>query len=161
MVLGCGSHAGKSLLAAALCRLLARRGLRVAPFKAQNMSLNSGPTLDGGEISRAQLVQAEFAGALAQREMNPVLLKPSGKGHSQILIKGRPIGRMSTREYYRFWPRAAKAARSAYATLRDSFQAIVIEGAGSPAEINLARRDLANIEAARFSGAPFVLVVDI
>jgi adenosylcobyric acid synthase len=160
MVLGCSSHAGKSLVAAALCRILNDRGLRVAPFKAQNMSLNSGPTLDGGEIGRAQLLQAEAARCLPYREMNPVLLKPTGKG-SQVMLMGKPAGLMSTAQYFRFWPKAAARAQKAYHALSEIFEALVIEGAGSPAEVNLAQRDLSNLETAKFSKAPWILVADI
>jgi adenosylcobyric acid synthase len=161
MVLGTSSHAGKSMLAAALCRIVNDRGLRVAPFKAQNMALNSGPTLDGGEIGRAQLLQAEAARCLPYREMNPVLLKPMRGQGSQVIVMGRPKGLMSTAEYFRFWPKAALGARKAYQALREMFEALVIEGAGSPAEVNLAHRDLANLECARFSAAPWILVCDI
>ncbi len=161
MVLGTGSHAGKTMLAAGLCRILSGRGLRTAPFKAQNMALNSGVTLDGAEISRAQILQAEAARVLPSREMNPVLLKPSGVGRSQVIVNGRPQGLMTTRQYHRYWPKAAGAARRAYASLCEAAQALVIEGAGSPAEVNLMHRDLANIETARFSGAPFILAADI
>jgi len=161
MVLGTSSHAGKSLLATALCRILNNRGLRVAPFKAQNMALNSGPTLDGGEIGRAQLLQAEAARCLPYREMNPVLLKPMRGQGSQVVLMGKPRGLMSTKEYFKFWPKAAKTAASAYRALTEMFEALVIEGAGSPAEINLAHRDLANLECARFSKAPWILICDI
>jgi adenosylcobyric acid synthase len=161
MVLGTSSHAGKSLVTAALCRILNDRGLRVAPFKAQNMALNSGPTLDGGEIGRAQLLQAEAARCLPYREMNPVLLKTMRGQGSQVMVMGKPRGIMTTAQYFHYWPEAAKTARKAYHALTEMFEALVIEGAGSPAEINLAHRDLANLECARFSRAPWILVCDI
>lgn len=161
MVLGSGSHVGKSLLAAGLCRILANRGLRVAPFKAQNMALNSAVTADGGEIGRAQALQALAARVLPRRAMNPVLLKPVRGQGSQLILLGRPQGHFSTRQYFKLWPKAAAVAQEAWAGLAEEHDALVIEGAGSPAEVNLAHRDLANLETARFSKAPWILVVDI
>ena len=161
MVLGTGSHAGKSLVATALCRLLSDRGLKVAPFKAQNMALNSGVTLDGAEIGRAQVLQAEAARCLPSRDMNPVLLKPLRGQGSQVILRGKAQGLFTTRQYFKFWPKAARAAQRSYMNLAAEYEALVIEGAGSPAEVNLAHRDLANIEAARFSKAPWILVADI
>ncbi len=161
MVLGTGSHAGKSLVATALCRILSDQGLKVAPYKAQNMALNSGVTVDGAEIGRAQILQAEAARCVASGDMNPVLLKPLRGRGSQVIVHGKARGVFSTREYFRFWPKAAKAARDSYEELSTEYQALVIEGAGSPAEVNLAHRDLANLETAKFSGAPWILVVDV
>lgn len=161
MVLGTGSHAGKSLLAMALCRLISDKGVKVAPFKAQNMALNSGVTLDGFEIGRAQLLQAEAARCVASRDMNPVLLKPMRGQISQVIVHGKSRGLFTTREYFKFWPQAARAAKQSYDALTQEYEALVIEGAGSPAEVNLARRDLANLETARFSKAPWILVADI
>src|SRR4051812_46734821 len=160
MVLGTASHVGKSLIAAAFCRLLAEAGERVAPFKAQNMALNSFVTPEGGEIGRAQAAQAEAAGIEPHVDMNPILLKPMG-GVSQVVLEGTPIGVMSAREYYaakdRLWPRVA----AAYERLAGRFDRIVLEGAGSPVEINLAEHDLTNLRMARHADAAVVLVADI
>ena len=160
MVLGTASHVGKSLIAAAFCRLLAESGERVAPFKAQNMALNSFVTPEGGEIGRAQAAQAEAAGIEPHVDMNPILLKPMD-GVSQVVLEGAPIGVMSAREYYaakdRLWPRVA----AAYDRLADRFDRIVLEGAGSPVEINLAEHDLTNLRMARYADAAIVLVADI
>jgi adenosylcobyric acid synthase len=160
MVLGTASHVGKSVLATAFCRLLAERGVRVAPFKAQNMALNSYVTRDGGEIGRAQVAQAEAAGIEPTVEMNPVLLKPMG-GVSQVVVEGSPLGVMSAREYYAakdtIWPRVVRS----YDRLARSFEAIVLEGAGSPVEINLTAHDLTNLRMARHADASVVLVADI
>ncbi len=162
LVLGTGSHVGKSLVAAGLCRLLARRGWRTAPFKAQNMALNSAVADDGSEIGRAQWLQARAARVPSEARMNPVLLKPDGKGSSQWVLLGRSRGSFATREYFRrCWPEAARRARESWAGLARDYDAVVLEGAGSPAEVNLSRRDLANLEAARFSRSPFVLVADV
>ncbi|HXB98568.1 MAG TPA: cobyric acid synthase [bacterium] len=161
LVLGTGSHAGKSLLAAGFCRILSDRGFSVAPFKAQNMALNSAVTDEGLEMGRAQWLQALAARVRPQVRMNPVLLKPQrGKG-SQLVLMGRAQGLFSTQAYFKRWPTVARQAQQAWASLAAEHQALVLEGAGSPAEVNLAHRDLANLETARFSGAPFVLVADI
>jgi adenosylcobyric acid synthase len=161
LVLGTGSHAGKSLLAAGFCRILSNRGFSVAPFKAQNMALNSAVTDEGLEMGRAQWLQALAARVRPQVRMNPVLLKPQrGKG-SQLVLMGQAQGLFSTQAYFRRWPAVAKQAQKAWASLAAEHQALVLEGAGSPAEVNLSHRDLANLETARFSGAPFVLVADI
>ncbi len=160
MVLGTASHVGKSLIAAAFCRLLAERGYRVAPFKAQNMALNSFVTREGGEIGRAQVAQAEAAGIEPHVDMNPILLKPMG-GVSQVVVEGSPIGVMSARDYYaakdRLWPVVA----AAYDRLAGRFDRIVLEGAGSPVEINLAEHDLTNLRMARHADAAIVIVADI
>jgi adenosylcobyric acid synthase len=160
MVLGTASHVGKSLIATAFCRLLAEAGERVAPFKAQNMALNSFVTPEGGEIGRAQAAQAEAAGIEPHVDMNPILLKPMG-GVSQVVLEGAPIGVMSARDYYaakdRLWPRVA----AAFDRLAGRFDRIVLEGAGSPVEINLADHDLTNLRMARHSDAAVILVADI
>lgn len=160
MVLGTASHVGKSLVAAGFCRLLAEAGLRVAPFKAQNMALNSFVTREGGEIGRAQAAQAEAAGVEPHTDMNPVLLKPMG-GTSQVILEGEPIGVMSARDYYaakgRIWPRIA----AAYDRLAGRFDRVVLEGAGSPVEVNLAEHDLTNLRMARHADAAVVIVADI
>ena len=160
MVLGTSSHAGKSTLAAGFCRLLADLGHSVTPFKAQNMALNSFVTLEGGEIGRAQVAQAEAAGVEPETDMNPILLKPMG-GVSQVIVDGSPIGVMAAREYYaakdRLWPRVT----AAYDRLASRFDRIVLEGAGSPVEINLTEHDLTNLRMARHADAAVVLVADI
>lgn len=161
LVLGTGSHVGKSLVATGLCRILADRGFRVAPYKAQNMALNSAVADDGSEIGRAQWLQAVAARVRSEARMNPVLLKPSGAGGSQLVVLGKSRGVHSTRAYFRRWPAVAKVAQAAWAGLASEYDALVMEGAGSPAEVNLSHRDLANLETARFSRAPFILVADI
>ncbi|MDR3637205.1 MAG: cobyric acid synthase [Isosphaeraceae bacterium] len=160
MILGTASHVGKSLITAAFCRLLAEEGFRVAPFKAQNMALNSYVTADGGEIGRAQVSQAEAAGIEPTVDMNPILLKPMG-GVSQVVVEGTAIGVMSARDYYgakdELWPRVT----AAYDRLAREYQYVVLEGAGSPVEINLAEHDLTNLRMARHADAAVVLVADI
>ncbi len=161
MVLGTGSHVGKSLVAAGLCRILSDRGLKVAPFKAQNMALNSVVASDGAEIGQAQALQALAARVPAVAAMNPVLLKPVRGQGSQVILLGQAQGFMTTAQYFKFWPKAAKTAEAAWKSLAAAHQALVMEGAGSPAEVNLAHRDLANLATGRFSRAPWILVVDI
>lgn len=161
MVQGTSSHAGKSILVAALCRILARDGLRVAPFKAQNMSLNSYATPDGGEIGRSQAVQAAAAMVSPRVEMNPVLLKPEGERRSQVVVMGRPQAVASPREYHRLQAAIWKQVTPALDRLRSEFDVVVIEGAGSPAEINLKRQDIVNMRVAIHARAPVVLVGDI
>lgn len=161
MVLGTGSHAGKSMLAAGLCRILSDRGYDTAPYKAQNMALNSAVTDEGAEIGRAQWLQALAARVRPQARMNPVLLKPVRGQGSQLVLLGQAQGVFSTRAYFKRWPQVAKVAKQAWIELAAEHEALIIEGAGSPAEVNLAHRDLANLETARFSGAPFILVADI
>ena len=160
MVLGTASHVGKSLLSAAFCRLFAEEGRRVAPFKAQNMALNSFVTPEGGEIGRAQVAQAEASGIEPHVDMNPILLKPMG-GVSQVVLEGAPIGLMSARDYYaakdRLWPRVT----AAYDRLAGRSDLVVLEGAGSPVEINLAEHDLTNFRMARHAKAAVVVVADI
>jgi adenosylcobyric acid synthase len=160
MVLGTASHVGKSLVASGFCRLLAEEGYRVAPFKAQNMALNSFVTREGGEIGRAQVAQAEAAGVEPHVDMNPILLKPM-EGRSQVVLEGSPLGVMTARDYYaakdRLWPRVA----AAYDRLAARFDRIVLEGAGSPVEINLSEHDLTNLRMARHADATVVLVADI
>ena len=161
MVQGTCSNAGKSLLAAALCRLLARRGLRVAPFKAQNMALNSYVTSDGKEMGRAQVLQAAACGLAPDVRMNPVLLKPTSNTGSQVIVLGEPVGQMRVREYLRYKPTAWKAVRQAYGSLAAEMDVMVLEGAGSPAEINLKAHDIVNMRMARHAGALVALVADI
>ena len=137
MVQGTGSSVGKSLLATALCRIFRQDGYRVAPFKAQNMSLNSYVTADGAEIGRAQAVQAEAAGVAPTADMNPVLLKPEVDYRSQLIVMGRPAGRVESRDFNRPRPGLWEQVAQALDRLRSGFDVVVIEGAGSPAEINL------------------------
>ena len=161
MVQGTGSGVGKSLVVAGLCRIFHDEGVRVAPFKAQNMALNSYVTADGGEIGRAQVLQAQAAGIDPTVDMNPVLLKASGEMGSQVIIQGRPHRVMSAREYYGFRERAWEAVKESYHRLSKTFDLIFMEGAGSPAEINLMDVDIVNMSAAKLAGAPVLLVGDI
>ncbi|QYJ16834.1 Cobyric acid synthase [Rubrobacter xylanophilus DSM 9941] len=162
-VLVCGTHsdAGKSVVVAGLCRWLAREGVRVAPFKAQNMALNSFVTREGAEIGRAQAAQAAAARVEPEAAMNPVLLKPSSGGSTQVVVLGKPRAVASARGYQRMKPRLLPVVLEALWDLRRRFDAVVCEGAGSPAEINLRENDLANMGLARAAGLPVVLVGDI
>jgi adenosylcobyric acid synthase len=161
MVQGTASGVGKSLLTAAFCRVFARAGLRVAPFKAQNMALNAAVTADGREIGRAQAVQAEAAGVEPTADMNPILLKPEADDRSQVVVLGRALGAMRFREYRARRAEWAAVIADSLARLRAAHDLVLIEGAGSPAEINLAADDLSNMAVARLAGAPVVLVGDI
>ncbi len=161
MVCGTASDAGKTTVAAGLCRLLARRGVRVAPFKAQNMSLNSCVTPSGHEIGRAQGWQAMAAGAAPEVAMNPVLLKPSDDRRSQVVVLGRPWATLDAREYHDRKPELLQIVLDALADLRKRFDVVVIEGAGSPAEINLLERDIVNLRIAVEAKVPAILVGDI
>jgi adenosylcobyric acid synthase len=161
MLQATGSHAGKTVLVAGLCRLLARRGLRVRPFKSQNMSLNAHVAADGGEMGWAQVMQAEAAGVPARVEMNPILLKPRAEARSQVILLGRALREADAAGYYRLTPRLWPAVRRSYETLAREADVVVIEGAGSPAEPNLMHRDLANMRVARLARAPVLVVGDI
>ncbi|PAU85379.1 cobyric acid synthase CobQ [Halorubrum salipaludis] len=166
LIAGTASHAGKSTLAAGLCRLLARRGVSVAPYKAQNMSNNArvalAPDGEWGEIGVSQHVQARAARVPATTDMNPVLLKPRGDGESQLVIDGEAVGHFAAGEYYEsHWETARDAAVAAHRRLAADHDVIVAEGAGSIAEINLHDRDLANVECARFADARILIAVDI
>lgn len=161
MLQATGSHAGKTVLVTGLCRLLARRGLRVRPFKSQNMSLNAHVAADGGEMGWAQVMQAEAAGVPARVEMNPILLKPRTEARSQVVLLGRVLREADAVGYYRLTPRLWPAVRRSYETLAREADVVVIEGAGSPAEPNLMRRDLANMRVARLARSPVLLVGDI
>jgi adenosylcobyric acid synthase len=161
MVQGTSSGVGKSLLAAAFCRLFARAGWRMAPFKAQNMSLNAAVTAGGGEIGRAQAAQAEAAGVQATVDMNPILLKPEGDDRSQLVVRGRAVARVTFAEYRARQPALAPILAESLARLREASDVVVIEGAGSPAEINLRDADLVNMHVARLADAPVLLVGDI
>ena len=161
MVQGTASHVGKSVLVAALCRIFRQDGFRVAPFKAQNMSNNSYVTRDGGEIGRAQAVQAEAAGVEARVEMNPVLLKPEADHTSQVVLMGRPLQAAGSRDYFRLKPQLWESVSSSLDRLRDSFDLVIAEGAGSPAEINLKATEIVNMRVARYADAPVLLCGDI
>ncbi len=162
MVVGTTSHAGKSLLVTAICRILSRRGWRVAPFKGQNMALNAYVTTSGGEIGHAQAVQAWAAGVAPTVEMNPILLKPQGDMTSQVVLKGKAVGRVNAAEYYeQFFEPGWQAIEESLRRLGEEFDLLVCEGAGSPAEINLKHRDLTNMRVAKHLNAPTLLVVDI
>ena len=161
MVQGCTSDAGKSTLVAALCRWLRRRGVAVAPFKPQNMALNSAVTEDGGEIGRAQAVQAQAAGLPPHTDFNPVLLKPQTDIGAQVIVHGRAIGQMDARDYHRYKQVAMAAVLASHARLVERYEAVVVEGAGSPAEINLRERDIANMGYAEAVDCPVLLVADI
>ena len=161
MIQGTMSNAGKSLLAAGLCRVFRQDGYRTAPFKSQNMALNSFITADGGEMGRAQVVQAEAAGIPPDVRMNPILLKPTTDMGSQVIVNGRVLGNMDAMAYYRCKPELVPAVLEAYRSLEREFDVIVIEGAGSPAEINLKREDIVNMGLARLVDAPVLLEGDI
>ncbi len=161
MIQGTTSDAGKSTLVAGLCRLARRAGARVAPFKPQNMALNSAVTVDGGEIGRAQALQALAAGIDAHTDLNPVLLKPTSDRGAQVIIHGKARMNLDARAYHDYKPVAFEAVLESYARLRASYDTIFVEGAGSPAEINLRERDIANMGFAEAVDCPVVLVADI
>jgi adenosylcobyric acid synthase len=162
MVLGTSSHVGKSLLTAALCRIFAQHGCSVAPFKSQNMSLNSAATIEGLEIGRAQALQAEAAGIAPSVHMNPILIKPSGESSSQVVVRGKIWGQLTAADYHqRRVEELMPVVRESYQALASSFQVIVLEGAGSPAEINLKQHDIANMRMAEMADAACLLVGDI
>ena len=160
-VLGTGSDVGKSLIAAGLCRLIVRAGLRVAPFKAQNMSLNSFVTPEGGEIGRAQALQAEACRLLPHVDMNPILLKPESDRRSQVVVLGKVLARLEAAEYFDGRQQLWKAVQDSYARLAAQYDVIVIEGAGSAAEVNLRERDLVNWPVVTLADAGVLLVADI
>ena len=161
LVAGTSSDAGKSMVVAGLCRVLARKGIRVAPFKAQNMSNNSAVTVEGGEIGRAQAMQARAAGLAPSVRFNPILLKPGGERTSQLVLRGRVAGTVGAAEYMEHRDRLAELVAGELASLRSEFDAVICEGAGSPAEINLRATDLANMGLARAAHLPVVVVGDI
>ena len=161
MVQGTTSDAGKTTLVAALCRLLAREHIRVVPFKPQNMALNSAVTADGGEIGRAQALQAVAAGIAPHTDMNPILLKPSSDTGAQVIIHGKARSDMNARDYHAYKPVAMQAVLESYRRLGTQYDTILVEGAGSPAEINLRDRDIANMGFAEAVDCPVILVADI
>jgi adenosylcobyric acid synthase len=161
MIQGTGSGAGKSLIVTALCRIFRNEGINVAPFKAQNMALNSYITVDGGEIGRAQALQAEAAKIEPSVDMNPILLKASGDMGSQVIIHGKVHSTMKAQKYYSFKKTAWKAVMDSYNRLSKNHELIIMEGAGSPAEINLMDFDIVNMMPAKHAGAPVFLVGDI
>jgi adenosylcobyric acid synthase len=161
LVAGTSSDAGKSVLVAGLCRWLTRKGVRVAPFKAQNMALNSAVTADGAEIGRAQAMQAAAACVEPEAAMNPVLLKPGSETRSQVVLLGRPFAEAGALDYQELKPILQAAVADSLADLRRRFDAVICEGAGSPAEINLRDRDIANMGLARAADLPVIVVGDI
>ncbi len=161
MIQGTSSDAGKSTLVAGLCRVLRRWGVRVAPFKPQNMSLNSAVASDGGEIGRAQALQAHAAGIAPTTDMNPVLLKPESDRGAQVIIQGRPIGALDAAGYHEYKRIARQAVLDSYHRLASAYELILVEGAGSPAEINLRANDIANMGFAEAIDCPVALIADI
>ncbi|WP_024806254.1 cobyric acid synthase [Nocardia sp. BMG51109] len=161
LVAGTTSDAGKSVVVAGICRMLARRGVRVAPFKAQNMSNNSVVTLDGGEIGRAQALQARACGLEPSVRFNPVLLKPGSDRRSQLVVRGAAVDTVGAADYFRHRDRLRRVVVDELAALRAEYDVVICEGAGSPAEINLRATDLANMGLARAAGLPVLLVGDI
>ena len=161
MLQGAGSDVGKSLLAAGLCRAAARRGVTVRPFKPQNMSNNAAVTADGGEIGRAQALQARACGAEPERDMNPILLKPQSETGAQVVVRGAVRGTARARDYQAMKPALLETALESFARLASRADLVVVEGAGSPAEINLRAGDIANMGFARAAGLPVALIGDI
>ena len=161
MIQGTGSDAGKSTLVAGLCRVLKRRGVRVAPFKPQNMSLNSAVGIDGGELGRAQALQAQAAGIEPTSDMNPVLLKPQSDRDAQVIIQGRAVGALSASDYQGYKRIARDAALESFHRLAAAYEFVLVEGAGSPAEINLRADDIANMGFAEAVDCPVALIADI
>jgi len=161
MVQGCTSDAGKSIMVAALGRILARKKVSVAPFKSQNMALNSAVTKEGGEIGRAQAVQAEACYLDASVEMNPVLLKPNSDVGAQVIVNGHAIGNMDARTYHEYKPELLDCVVNCYESLRSKYDVVIVEGAGSPAEINLREHDIANMGFAEAVDCPVIIIADI
>ena len=161
MVQGTMSNAGKSIIVAALCRVLKQDGYKVAPFKSQNMALNSFITKDGLEMGRAQVMQAQAAGIQPDVAMNPILLKPTNDVGSQVIVNGEVLGNMSARDYFAYKKKLVPDILTAYHKLESEYDVIVVEGAGSPAEINLKQDDIVNMGLAELLDAPVLLVGDI
>lgn len=161
MIQGCTSDAGKTTIVAALCRILLRRGIKVAPFKPQNMALNSAVTSDAGEIGRAQAMQAVAAGIAPHTDFNPVLLKPSSDCRAQVMIQGKSIGNLDAVDYHAYKQTAKKAVFESWGRLKQQYEWVIVEGAGSPAEVNLRAGDIANMGFAEEADCPVWLVADI
>jgi adenosylcobyric acid synthase len=161
MIQGTGSSVGKSILVTALCRIFRQDGFRVAPFKSQNMALNSFVTRDGGEMGRSQVVQAEAAGIEPSVDMNPILIKPEADTRSQIVVLGKPAMTLNAGEYYLHAPELLSVAMESLNCLRSNCDVVIIEGAGSPAEINLKQTEIVNMRVARLAQAPVLLVGDV
>jgi len=161
MIQGTGSSVGKSVMVAALCRIFYQDGFKVAPFKAQNMALNSFVTKDGGEMGRAQVVQAEACGIEPTVDMNPILMKPTSDVGSQIIVRGKPISNMKVQEYRNYKSKLISVVKDSFLKLAHNYEVIVIEGAGSPAEINLREDDIVNMRMAQIADCPVLLVGDI
>ena len=161
MIQGTTSNAGKSLITAGLCRIFHQDGYKAAPFKSQNMALNSFITNDGFEMGRAQVMQAEAAKIKPDVRMNPILLKPTSDKGSQVIVNGEVRGNMTARDYFRHKTQLIPDVMKAYNSLCEEYDILVLEGAGSPAEINLKAQDIVNMGMARMAGAPVLLVGDI
>ena len=161
MIQGTGSSVGKSVIVAALCRIFYQDGFKVAPFKAQNMALNSFITKDGGEMGRAQVVQAEACGIEPTVDMNPILMKPTSDMGSQIIVQGKPVGNMQAQEYRNYKSKLILVVKDSFLKLAGNYEVIVIEGAGSPAEINLREDDIVNMRMAQIADCSVLLVGDI
>lgn len=161
MIQGTASSVGKSIMVAGLCRIFRQDGFKVAPFKAQNMALNSFVTTEGGEIGRAQAVQAEAAGIEPSVHMNPVLLKPEADANSQVIVLGKVTKNLKASQYYSYTPKLLQVIKDSLNRLLADYDIVVIEGAGSPAEINLKKREIVNMRVARMANAPVLLVGDI
>jgi adenosylcobyric acid synthase len=161
MVQGTASDAGKSVLCAGICRVLARKNIRVAPFKPQNMALNSAVTVDHGEIGRAQAVQPQACGLEPHTDMNPILLKPNTDVGAQVIIHGKALKDMDATTYHDYKTTAMEAVMDSYCRLQNQYEAVVIEGAGSPAEISLRNKDIANMSFAEKADCPVIIVADI
>jgi adenosylcobyric acid synthase len=161
MIQGTGSNVGKSMLVAGLCRAAARRGLKVAPFKPQNMSNNAAVTVDGGEIGRAQALQAKACGLAPRVDMNPVLLKPETDVGSQVIVQGRRLTTVKAKDYAHLKPQLLESVVESFVRLKSEFDLVLVEGAGSPAEVNLRDGDIANMGFAQAGKVPVVLAGDI
>ncbi|VAW95967.1 Cobyric acid synthase [hydrothermal vent metagenome] len=161
MIQGTTSDSGKSTIVSGLCRILLQQGKKIAPFKPQNMALNSAVTIDGGEIGRAQAVQAQAAGVEAHTDMNPVLIKPNTDIAAQVIIQGKALSDMDAAAFHQYKPVAMQAVVESYTRLANQYEAIIVEGAGSPAEINLRDRDIANMGFAEKIDCPVIIVADI